>query len=206
MGQRDLGVLRAPVQQRSQDSTNRMLDAALVILDRDGLTGLTIAAVAKDAGVATGTIYHRFKDRHALIVGAQDRFLNRLEEQLLNASAPVLRITGNEKFLQRLIELVAEIFGTHRNAFRAFMMTYTDDPLLRSRGTESSRRFAEFVTDALVARFECSREVADSAYRLMYADAVLGTLFSPDELSRSPASTRQRLTHIKEAIGALLAS
>ncbi|MEZ0050492.1 AcrR family transcriptional regulator [Mycobacterium sp. MAA66] len=204
MGDRDPGLLRAPMQQRSQDSTNRMLDAALDILDRDGLARLTIAAVAKHADVATGTIYHRFKDRHALIVGAQDRFLNRLEEQLLIASAPLLVVSGNEKFLQGLIELVEETFGTHRNAFRAFMMTYADDPLLRARGTESSRRFAEFVTDTLTVRFECSHDTADSAYRLLYADAVLGTLFSPNELSQSPASTRKRLAHIKKALDALL--
>jgi AcrR family transcriptional regulator len=54
-----------------------MLDAALVILERDGLQGPTIAAVAKEAGVGIGTIYHRFKDRMGLVIAAEDRFLRR---------------------------------------------------------------------------------------------------------------------------------
>lgn len=46
--------LRKPQQSRSQQSTGRMLDTALAILDREGLEGLSIAAVSRESGVSNG--------------------------------------------------------------------------------------------------------------------------------------------------------
>jgi AcrR family transcriptional regulator len=198
--------LRTPVQQRSQASTSRMLDAALEILDKRGLTGLTIAAVATHAGVGIGTIYHRFTDRHALLVGTQDRFLSQLEQQWLTATTTVWGIADDDQFLSRLLDALSTTFSAHRKTFRAIMITHPDDPDLSARGALSSRRFAAFLTEVLTTRFGCSRAAADTAYRMMYADATLGILFSDDEVSAEPAPPSQRRDHLKIALSALLTS
>lgn len=204
MDDRDIGMLRTPVQARSQDSTDRMLDAAIIILDRAGLAGLTIAAVGKEAGVGTGTIYHRFRDRRAVLIAAQHRFLARLEDEWLATAASIWCIDDDDEFLLRLLEAFGQSFAQHRNAFRAFMITANEDPELRRQGTASSHRFASFLIDGLTRRFNCSRDVADSAYRIMFSEAVLGAVFTPTEVSGSPADPAERLGHLKAAIRALL--
>ncbi len=204
MGDRDIGMLRQPLQARSQDSTDRMLDAAIAILDRTGLAGLTIAAVGKEAGVATGTIYHRFRDRRAVLIAAQHRFLTGLEDELLTTTAPIWYVDDDDDFLSQLLEAFDQLFTQHRNAFRAFMLTSDEDEELRKRGTESGRRFAAFLADRLTQRFNCSQDAADSAFRIMFSDAVLGAMFTPTEVSPSPADRAQRLDHLKSAIHALL--
>ena len=204
MGDPDLGMLRAPVQARSQDSTDRMLDAAITILDRAGLAGLTIAAVGKEAGVATGTIYHRFRDRRAVLIAAQNRFLTRLEEELLTTTAPIWYMEDDDDFLLQMLVTFDQIFTQHRNAFRAFMLTSHEDAELRQRGTESGRQFAAFLIDRLTQRFNCSHDVADSAFRIIFSEAVLGAMFTPTEVSPSPADRALRLNHLKSAIRALL--
>lgn len=200
----DIGMLRAPVQARSQDSTDRMLDAAIAILDRAGLAGLTIAAVGKEAGVATGTIYHRFRDRRALLIGAQHRFLTRLEEEFLATTAPIYFKEDDDDFLLELLEAFDRTFIQHRNAFRAFMLTSHEDADLRRRGTESGLRFAAFLIDRLTQRFNCSHDAADSAFRIIFSEAVLGAMFTPTEVSPAPADRLQRLKHLRSAVRALL--
>ncbi len=204
MGEPDTGMLRAPVQARSQDSTDRMLDAAISILDRAGLPGLTIAAVGKEAGVATGSIYHRFRDRRAVLIAAQNRFLTRLEEEFLTTTAPIWHLEDDDAFLLELLEAFDEIFTQHRNAFRAFMLTSHEDAELRLRGTQSGLRFAAFLIDGLTRRFSCGHDIADSAFRMIFAEAVLGAMFTPTEVSPSPADRAQRLNHLTSAIRALL--
>jgi AcrR family transcriptional regulator len=204
MANPDLGILRTPVQTRSQDSTDRMLDAAITILDRAGLTGLTIAAVGKEAGVATGTIYHRFRNRRAVLIAAHDLFLTRLEGAFLTTTASVWSLEDDDDFLLEILEAFDEVFTQHRNAFRAFMLSSHQDAEIRRRGTESSRRFAAFLIDQLSQRFDCSHDVADSAFRIIFAEAVLGAMFTPDEVSPSPTGRARRLNHLKSAVRALL--
>src|SRR5579863_7788210 len=57
-----------PVHQaRSRDSLNRLLGAAVDVLDEHGLKGATIPRIAARANVSPGTVYRRFRDKDALL-------------------------------------------------------------------------------------------------------------------------------------------
>src|SRR5512134_3397728 len=45
----------------------RLLDAAVRCIERDGMSGANIAAVAAEAGVSRPTVYRYFADRQALV-------------------------------------------------------------------------------------------------------------------------------------------
>lgn len=51
---------------RREATRRRILEAATRLFARDGLTGTTSVAIARGAGVATGTFYLHFPDKHAL--------------------------------------------------------------------------------------------------------------------------------------------
>ncbi len=61
------GVRRMPVQQRSRERVERILDACAELLDEVGSDGLTITEVARRAGVPTGTVYQFFEGRPGLL-------------------------------------------------------------------------------------------------------------------------------------------
>ncbi|MFB1298714.1 TetR/AcrR family transcriptional regulator [Mycobacterium sp. pW049] len=195
--------MRAPVQARSHESTERILDGALSVLDRAGLSGLTMAAVANEAAMSIGAIYHRFADRRHLLIAVQDRFLSRLERDWLNTSAPIWATEDRDEQLHRLVAAFTETFATHRNAFKAFMVTGNDDPGLRARGNESSGRFAAYFAAQLTERFGCPPDAAEAAYRLLLADAVLSIMFSPAEVTGASAPAA-RPAHLVAAIRAVL--
>lgn len=79
----DVGpVRRRPVQRRSLERFERMLDACAHLLDEVGYDELTTSQVAKRAGVPIGTLYQFFDGKQALTRALArrnlDRFLDRL--------------------------------------------------------------------------------------------------------------------------------
>lgn len=197
-------ALKVPVQARSQQSTARMLDGALAILDRGGVTALTIAAVGEAAGVSTGAIYHRFRDRDALLVAAQERFLSRIEEQWPLDAENARTLSDDREFVHYVIDTFDRSFTGHRNTFRAFMVTGNANAHIRRNGTESNRRFAVLLRDVLLERFGCAPDQAHSAYRIMYSGVVLDAMFTGDEVSERPLSDTTRIEHLTTAVLAVL--
>lgn len=56
-----------PVQQRSTETVERILTAALELLDSGGLSAFNTNAVAAAAGVNVGTLYHYFPDKESVL-------------------------------------------------------------------------------------------------------------------------------------------
>src|SRR5262245_15990282 len=61
-------------QERSRRTRDRLLDAAEAVLAHEGLDGATVPAIAREAGVAVGSVYRRFPDKDALMRGVYERF------------------------------------------------------------------------------------------------------------------------------------
>lgn len=196
--------VRPPQQARSQTSTGRMLDAALTILDRDGLAGVTIAAISRESGVSNGALYHRFGDRHGLLVAAQDRFLSQLEADWLSASAPIWAIEDPETLLSALVAAFLRIFTEQRRIFRAFLMSEFADPALRARGLAGNERAARFIVDQLAARFGCPPAAAAVAHQIIFGQLMLIVLFDDDEIPTQRVTPDVRRAHLVQALIALL--
>jgi len=55
------------VAQKPDDKRAKLLDAALELFETRGFDGVAVPEIAKEAGVATGTLYLYFKDKAALV-------------------------------------------------------------------------------------------------------------------------------------------
>ncbi|MEO0493158.1 MAG: TetR/AcrR family transcriptional regulator [Actinomycetota bacterium] len=55
------------------DKRERILEAALAVLGRDGISGVTMRAVAREADVALGLATYHFEDKAGLVVAALER-------------------------------------------------------------------------------------------------------------------------------------
>ncbi|MGO3742920.1 TetR/AcrR family transcriptional regulator, partial [Kerstersia sp.] len=60
----------------------QLLDEAARIALEHGLAGLTLQAVAREAGVSKGGLLHHFPSKHALLEAMCDEFLRRLDGQI----------------------------------------------------------------------------------------------------------------------------
>lgn len=73
---------RRPQQERGQRRVDAILDATAAIIAEEGLAGVTMHGVARRSGTTTGSMYHFFPDREALIEALAERHARAIRERL----------------------------------------------------------------------------------------------------------------------------
>lgn len=67
------------------DLRRALVNAALTIVERDGLGALSLRAVAREAGVSPAAPYHHFKDKQELLLAVGSEGFDRLTDDMLEA-------------------------------------------------------------------------------------------------------------------------
>lgn len=100
-----------------------ILDAAVAVLLKKTVKGFTMEAVAKDAGIAKGTLYLYFKNKQALLDAVVDYCfepLDRKIEEIIGADQDPIRkleqcalvaLKHSEKHRELYRQLISEIFN-----------------------------------------------------------------------------------------------
>ncbi|MEM9464833.1 MAG: TetR/AcrR family transcriptional regulator [Actinomycetota bacterium] len=97
------------------DRRTQILDAALAVLARDGISGVSMRAVAREAGLSLGLANYYFEDKHGLIVAALGRIAD--ADAVIVAAEPA---DDPERALRRALHHVAaeEFLGLDYLALR----------------------------------------------------------------------------------------
>ncbi len=130
-----LHEVKAPRQQRSRDSQERILKAAEALIKSKGFEALTTAEVVRRSRTSIGTLYARFGDKTALLHAVQDRVQSR-EEALTRAQVAKvpwesLTLADAVRQLLHIKQMASE--GDSR-LFEAFVVHGATDPVLRAQG------------------------------------------------------------------------
>ena len=85
---------RVPQQGRSREKVRRILDAADALLAREGADALVTSRVAREAGVAVGSVYAYFPDKEAIVEALALRYWSTVTDSIAgvveaDARAPV---------------------------------------------------------------------------------------------------------------------
>jgi len=101
---------------KSEETRNRILEAALVLFRRQGFESTTMRDIAREAGVALGGAYYYFDSKDALVMG----FYQRAQEDLaaLLESALVGAKTADAR-LHAVIETKFKYFADNRKLLGA---------------------------------------------------------------------------------------
>lgn len=107
-----------PLQARAKVTVDAILEAAIRILEKDGLEGATTTRIAELAGVSVGTLYHHFADRDAIVDALQEREFARalamMEEVLSSENLGAAPRVTVEKVVRALAKLYEAAPGLHR--------------------------------------------------------------------------------------------
>lgn len=71
------------------DLRRALLDAALELIESDGVAGLSLRAIARRAGVSHAAPYHHFPDRAALVAAVAEEGFMFLRAAMLDRMSPV---------------------------------------------------------------------------------------------------------------------
>jgi AcrR family transcriptional regulator len=178
----DVGPLRRkPVQQRSAQRVERMLEACASLIEELGYDGVTTTLIAERAGVAVGSLYQFFPDKRAVV---QALTLRNLERFMANV---VQRFDSAE--LEHWWDAVDSMFDVyvemHRTvpAFSRLHFGDVVDTRLLDEGKDNNAVIAEGLAALISERF--GRSMAELqlpvAVAIEAADGVLKFAFRRNE-------------------------
>jgi AcrR family transcriptional regulator len=72
-------VRRKPTQERAQVTVEAMLDAAVKLLKRGGVSSITTNRIAETAGVSIGSVYQYFPNKRAIFIALHDRHVRQVD-------------------------------------------------------------------------------------------------------------------------------
>jgi AcrR family transcriptional regulator len=128
-------AVKAPCQQRSRDSQERILRAAETLIRSKGFEALTTAEVVRRSRTSVGTLYARFGDKTALLHAVQDRVQAREETFMRSHLARVdWDSLSLEESVRRLLEIKQIVTAGDGRLFEAFVVHGATDPVLRAQG------------------------------------------------------------------------
>ena len=86
----------------------RILDAALDLFSKHGVSGTSLQMIADAVGVAKAAIYYRFKTKDEIIIAVTASQLAKLEDALEHAEAAKNRAQARNLLLERVIDMAVE--------------------------------------------------------------------------------------------------
>jgi AcrR family transcriptional regulator len=128
-------VVKAPCQQRSRDSQERILRAAEALIKSKGFEALTTAEVVRRSRTSIGTLYARFGDKTALLHAVQERVQTR-EEAVMRARLAKVDwdALSLEDTVRQLLEIKRIATEGEDRLFEAFVVHGATDPVVRAQG------------------------------------------------------------------------
>lgn len=147
------------------DRQGRILEAVIDLLAREGIAGVSMRAVAREAGVALGLVNYHFEDKTSLIRAA----LHRVEEQDLAMVEPDPGLSAEDRLLAALRRVAEPRFLTTeylslRLQLWALARAHEDFEQVNAEAQKHYRTsLARLIRDARpeLSRAECNRRAAD---------------------------------------------
>lgn len=94
------------------DSKTLLIDAALEVIENEGVNALRLDAIAASVGVTKGSLYWHFKDRDDLIRAALQEQMRRLTESSMSGVSEALASSKNlAEYLVQVQSVVADPYN-----------------------------------------------------------------------------------------------
>lgn len=187
-------LAREAAGKRKRDRTRAAIQrAACTVLDRAPLSSLTVAEVCRVAGVAHGTFYIYYPDRHALLADILNQFVDYVQRAMRSAShatpegsaraatAAYYRLFERNRGMMKCLVNHLDEFSETREAFQALNREWIETVLAAAeRNLARSNRAGTVPRDELMRR----------AYALGgMVDQYLGALFLSEDPTLASVST-----------------
>lgn len=181
---------RLPVQERSRQRVERILDAAAEIVLADGVEGLSTRAVAISAGVPVASLYQYFSDKDAVLLALVERDMAEMDAQVASDLAGLTSYS-----VRSIVETTMRAFVKVYHRRPAFMQVWVrgrSNPTVYEHGRAHNRRVAralwDFASEAGVAGaamtlpvVELAVEAGDRAFQLAFEKNRRGNAFLVDQ-------------------------
>lgn len=149
-----ISARKMPVQDRSKQTVEYILQASISILESDGMKGFNTNAIAKKAGVSIGSLYQYFPSKDAIMneliqryFKDQDALIYKYIEGINNEKSDIKDVI--DMFIERFYEILLAQPQVSR-----ILLKQADFPGLRSKIEELDIKMLEFLYQTFKVKFK----------------------------------------------------
>jgi len=151
----ELHWVRPPRQARSQETLDRILDAAEALVAEKGFEDTPVSEIVQRAESSVGAFYARFHDKQGLLHALYERYY---EEAVATADATLAPArwegAGTPELIDAVIHFLVSIFRERRGLMRAFVVRNHTHPEFQARQLRLSHHVIGRLSALLLARRE----------------------------------------------------
>ncbi|HIL79827.1 MAG TPA: TetR/AcrR family transcriptional regulator [Myxococcales bacterium] len=145
--------IRPPRQARTQQSLERLLDAAETLLRDKSFEDVHVSEIALRADTSVAAFYRRFRDKNALLYALHERF----SDAAIATADEVLRDArwenaGIREILESIIPFLIEVLQSHEMLQRAVYRIALSDETMRERSLRLRRYVLGRLSELLLMR------------------------------------------------------
>ena len=115
--------IQQPLQDRSFQTMNQILDATGALLEDKLFEEISIAEIVEQAGCSVGAFYGRFKDKNSLLMALDERHFEDFDEGAQRLIADLQ--TGNEALpvvIRKVVQFLVDVYGGRPGLLRALVL------------------------------------------------------------------------------------
>jgi AcrR family transcriptional regulator len=151
----ELRWVTPPQQARSQQTLDRILASAEVLIAEKGFEDTPISEIVRHAGSSVGAFYARFEDKHALLHAISGRFV---EQAMATADAALDPTRWSDapidEILRSVVRFLVSIYREQAGLLRAFVIRNHTDTEFRARQERLTLYVNRAVRELLLARVD----------------------------------------------------
>lgn len=145
--------VRPPKQARSQETLDRILDAAEALVQEKGFDDTPVAEIVARAGSSVGAFYSRFPDKDALLHALYERYLEQALATADEALDPERWLRSDvATIVASVVDFLVRIYREQEGLIRAFVLRNHTDPAFRARRDRLSHRVSAGLAGLLATR------------------------------------------------------
>ncbi len=178
-------IYKQPQQRRSQESLERILDAAEHLIRERGFDDMTVAEVVQRSESSVGSLYARFRNKRGLLQAVQARYHERMEGAIA-AAFDEARDECLEDAVRRVVRVLSNHLLSEPELFRAFILEAVFDNRVRMQGERANANRRQHMTEVLlVHRDAINHPDPELAVRWFYT---FGMAFLRERITFGPAA------------------
>lgn len=150
-----------------------ILEAAVKVISANGYRNSHVNRIAKEAGVAGGTVYLYFKNKEEMLLDVFNRFLVNLIEEI---QLEIGRITDPKKKLKRLIEAhLGKVEADFNLAVVCLVELRLPDPMFQEATGKALRKYFHMI-EKVVEEGQANGSFNPSLNKYLARQMIFGTL------------------------------
>lgn len=156
-----VGMRRQPMQARSQERVNQILNVAEQMFIADGYSATTTNAIATQAKVSIGSLYQFFPDKGAIVQALAERYGEQLHQRFIDLDRTDLVTLPLSSYVNRIVDVTNQFFADYPGYYAIFMQVQGTIPELTEIENAADVRLIE---DLAIVLAQYNSKLAASDY------------------------------------------